>query len=282
MKMFCGTDEHLLQQKENNIADKAVKESQETLQQLMQNLQKRKSDVEQQIKSWQETEAAQVQGLQEQLQQEIAELKKKDAELKQLSLIDSHLVFLHNLSSLSEVSEDTSSCRTPSHPHCYFEEVAAAVSASGVRLQDFVRDTWTNISLKLAPETKTRARFLRYSWDIALDPNTADSVLKLSKGNRKVTHMDEDECPLEDDESLHPDSFLDFHQVLSGVPLTGRCYWEVELREFFADVAVTYKTISRSGYEMCQLQSPVFVPPEWARTWITLRVSCPSTASLKP
>ncbi|KAM9824557.1 E3 ubiquitin-protein ligase TRIM47-like [Neosynchiropus ocellatus] len=129
----------LLHQEEKNItdsADKSVKDSQETLQQLIQNLQKRMADVEQQIRSWQKTEGARVRGLQEQLQNEISELKKKDAELQKLSLTDSHLVFLQNFSSLSEVSEDTLSSRTHGSPHCCFEEEAAVLSASRDRLQE--------------------------------------------------------------------------------------------------------------------------------------------------
>ncbi|XP_053715550.1 tripartite motif-containing protein 16-like [Synchiropus splendidus] len=232
----------LLQQEQKTIrdsADKAVKDSQETLQQLIQNLQRRMSDVEQQIRSRQETEAARVRGHQEQLEQEIVELKKKDAELQQLSLTDSHLVFLQNWSSLSEVSEDTLSSRTHVRPHCCFEEVAAAVSASRERLQDLLRDTCTNISLMLAPQT--RAEFLRFSRDITLDPNTAHAELLLSEGNRKVTYLWK-ALP------HHPDRFTRYHQVLSKEPLTGRCYWEVEWRGA-VDVAVSYKNISRSGGE---------------------------------
>ncbi|KAM9826864.1 uncharacterized protein ACB057_013528 [Neosynchiropus ocellatus] len=236
----------LLQQEQKTIsdsADKALKDSQETLQQLIQNLQRSMSDVEQQIRSRQETEAARVRGLQEQLEQEIAELKKRDAELQQLSLTDSHLVFLQNWSSLSEVSEDLLSSRTHVRPHGCFEEVAAAVSASRDRLQDLLRDTWTNISLMLAPEPKTRAEFLRYSRDITLDPNTAHSWLLLSEGNRKVRDMNEDQSP-----PHHPDRFTDYSEVLSKEPLTGRCYWEVERRGAVV-VAVSYKNISRSGEE---------------------------------
>ncbi|XP_053716096.1 uncharacterized protein LOC128755998 [Synchiropus splendidus] len=233
----------LLQQEQKTIrdsADKAVKDSQESLQQMIQNLQRRMSDVEQQIRSRQETEAARVRGLQEPLEQEIAELKKKDAELQQLSLTDSHLVFLQNWSSPSEVSEDTLSSRTHVRPHCCFEEVTAAVSASRERLQDLLRDTCTNISLMLAPQT--RAEFLRFSRDITLDPNTAGSWLLLSEGNRKVTDMGVGQSP------PHPDRFIKYFQVLSKEPLTGRCYWEVE-RTKVIHVAVSYKNISRSGEE---------------------------------
>ncbi|XP_053715324.1 tripartite motif-containing protein 16-like [Synchiropus splendidus] len=235
----------LLQQEQKTIrdsADKAVKDSQEILQQMIQNLQRRMSDVEQQIRSRQETEAAGVRGVQEQLEQEIAELKKKDAELQQLSLTDSHLVFLQNWSSLSQVSEDTLSSRTHVRPHCCFEEVAAAVSASRERLQDLLRDTCTNISLMLGAEPKTRAEFLRFSQDITLDPNTACSWLVLSEGNRKVRNIGEDQSP------PHPDRFTNYTEVLSKEPLTGRCYWEVE-RTKVIHVAVSYKNISRSGEE---------------------------------
>ncbi|KAM8882060.1 tripartite motif-containing protein 16-like [Synchiropus picturatus] len=234
----------LLQQQQETIrdsADKAVKDSQESLQQMIQNLQRRMSDVEQQIRSQQETEAARVRGLQEQLEQEIAELKKKDAELQQLSLTDCHLVFLQSWSSPSEVSEDTFSSRTHVRPHCCFEEVSAAVSASRERLQDLLRDTCTNISLMLGVET--RAELLRFSQDITLDPNTAHSRLLLSEGNRKVRNMGKNQSP-----PHHPDRFTDYYQVLSKEPLTGRCYWEVE-RRADAFIAVSYKNISRSGEE---------------------------------
>ncbi|XP_053714664.1 tripartite motif-containing protein 16-like [Synchiropus splendidus] len=234
----------LLQQEQKTIrdsADKAVKDSQVILQQMIQDLQRRMSDVEQQIRSRQETEATGVRGLQEQLEQEIAELKKKDAELQQLSLTDSHLVFLQNWSSVSEVSEDTLSSRTHVRPHCCFEEVSAAVSASRERLQDLLRDTCTNISLMLKPQT--RAEFLRFSQDITLDPNTAHSWLLLSEGNRKVRDMGKDQSP-----PPHPDRFIDNAEVLSKEPLTGRCYWEVE-KIGIVIVAVSYKNISRSWEE---------------------------------
>ncbi|KAM9832118.1 tripartite motif-containing protein 16-like [Neosynchiropus ocellatus] len=236
----------LLQQQEENItvsADKAVKDSQETLNKLIQNLQRMMTDEEQLIRSQQRREVARVRGLQQQLQQEIIELKKKDSELQQLSLADSHLVFLQNSSSLSEVSEDLLS-RTQVHPQVCFEEVAAAVSASRARLQDLLRDTWTNISRMLAPEPKIRAEFLRHSRDITLDPATAHSELMLSEGCRKVTDMGKDQSP-----PHHPARFTNYPQVLSKETLTGRCYWEVKWTGYAGEVAVSYKNISRSGRE---------------------------------
>uniref|UniRef100_A0A8D3C2C2 B30.2/SPRY domain-containing protein n=1 Tax=Scophthalmus maximus TaxID=52904 RepID=A0A8D3C2C2_SCOMX len=72
---------------------------------------------------------------------------------------------------------------------------------------------------------KTREEFLTYSQEITLDPNTANTRLLLSEGNRKVTFMKEEQFY-----SSHPDRFTNYFQVLSRESLTGRCYWEVEWR----------------------------------------------------
>ncbi|KAM8843228.1 E3 ubiquitin/ISG15 ligase TRIM25-like [Synchiropus picturatus] len=236
-----------LQLEEKKIAlcaNKTVMDSQQMLIQLIQNIQRRMSKVEEQISSRQETETARVRGLQEQLKQEIAELKKKDAELQQLSHTHSHTVFLQNLSSLSEVSEDTFSSRTHVPPHHCFEEVAAAMAASRALLQDLLRDLWTNISLILTPQSAPRLPLLTHSQDVTLDPNTAHSKLLLSEGNRRVTNMRKDQSPLP-----HPDRFTDYLQVLSENSLSGCCYWEVEWTGLAAEVAVAYRSIRRSGGE---------------------------------
>ncbi|KAM9827048.1 tripartite motif-containing protein 16-like [Neosynchiropus ocellatus] len=238
-------DVKLLQSEEKKIAvsaDRAVKDSLKILNHLF-------HTVEQQIRSRQQSEASRVRCLQEQLEQEIAELEKRDAELQQLSHIDNHAIFLQNLFSLSEPDEETLDTRTRVHRHCSFEEVAAVVSASKVQLQDFMRDQWTKTSLMLTPdqrllsedEPKTRAEFLKYSQGITLDPNTASSRLFLSEGKRKLTDMRNGQS-----NRHHPDRFTDYLQVLSKETLTGRCYWEVE-RTGEVEVAVTYRNISRSA-----------------------------------
>ncbi|KAI3366645.1 hypothetical protein L3Q82_009322 [Scortum barcoo] len=90
--------------------------------------QKRSSDVKQQLRSQQETEVSRVKELQEKLEQEITELKRKDADLKQLSQTEDHNQFLHNYPSLSALSQSTDSSSIQIRPLRYFEEVTAAVS----------------------------------------------------------------------------------------------------------------------------------------------------------
>ncbi|XP_034752853.1 E3 ubiquitin-protein ligase TRIM21-like [Etheostoma cragini] len=127
--------------------------------------------------------------------------------------------------------------------------LTAAVSELRDKLQDVLREERTTVSLTgtevdvllLQHEPKTRAGFLQYSREITLDPNTANTWLLLSEGNRKATFMRQQQSY-----SSHQDRFTDWPQVLSRESLTGRCYWEVEIRgELY--VAVAYKNISRAG-----------------------------------
>jgi len=248
-------DVKLLQQEVeaiNRSADKAVEDSEEIFTELIRLMEKRRSDVKQQVRSQQETEVSGVKELEEKLQQEITELKRKDAELMKLSHTQDHTQFLHNYSSLSPLSESTDSSSINIRPLRYFEDVTTAVSEVRDKLQDVLREKWTNISQTVTdvdvllsnsqPEPKTRAGFLKYSCEITLDPNTAHTYLLLSEGNRKVTIMDKKQSY-----SSHPDRFTDYCQVLSRESLTGRCYWEVEWRGGGVHVAVTYKNISRAG-----------------------------------
>ncbi|XP_053177471.1 E3 ubiquitin/ISG15 ligase TRIM25-like [Scomber japonicus] len=247
-------DVKLLQQEVEAVsrsADKAVEDSEKIFTQLIRLLQKRSSDVKQQIRSQQETEVSGVKELQEKLQQEITELKRKDAELKQLSHTEDHNQFLHNYPSVSQLSEPTDSSSINIRPLRYFEDVTTAVSELRDKLQDILRDEWTNISLTVTevdvllsePEPKTRAEFLKYSREITLDPNTVHTDLLLSDGNRKVKGTGQQQSY-----SSHTDRFTDYCQVLSRESLTGRCYWEVEWSGGVL-VAVAYKNINRAGYE---------------------------------
>nr|XP_033506341.1 tripartite motif-containing protein 16-like [Epinephelus lanceolatus] len=253
-------DVKLLQQEVEAIsrsADKAVEDSEKIFTELIRLMEERRSDVEQQVRSQQETEVSRVKELQEKLEQEITELKRKDAELEELSHTEDHTQFLHNYPSLSALSESTHSSSFNIRPLSYFEDVTAAVSEVRDKLQDVLRETWTNVSLTVTdmdvllsdskPEPKTRAEFLRYSCEITLDPNTAHTHLFLSEGNRKVTLMKKQQSY-----PSHINRFTECWQVLSKESLTGRCYWEVKKRGTRVDVVVAYKNISRVwGLDEC-------------------------------
>ncbi|XP_039662402.1 E3 ubiquitin/ISG15 ligase TRIM25-like [Perca fluviatilis] len=236
----------------NRSADEAVRASEKIFTELVGLVEKRSSAVTEEIRSQQKTEVSRAKELQEKLEEEIAELRKKDAELEQLTHTDNHIQFLHNYLSLSHLSESTDSPRLHIHPLQYFEDVIAAVSEARDELQDILFGKCLKISQKVSevdvllpqPEPETRDEFLQYYRQITLDANTVNAGLSLSEENRKATVMREKELYCS-----HADRFTDWLQVLGSESLTGRCYWEVERSSGGISVAVAYKDISRTGSE---------------------------------
>ncbi|XP_078121148.1 tripartite motif-containing protein 16-like, partial [Sander vitreus] len=249
-------DVKLLQQEVeaiNHSVSKAVEYSKKIFSSLIYFIERESTAVERKIRIQQNTQVMRAKELQEKLKQEITELKRKDAELKKLSDTEDHNQFLHNYSSLSPLSESTDSSSINIRPLRYFEDVTAAVLEVKGKLQDVLNETWTHISMTVTEadvllsdprrEPKTRADFLTYSREITLDPNTVNTMLLLSKGNRKATVMREKQIYFR-----HPDRFDVMTQVLSREGLTRRCYWEVEWRGRGVEVTVAYKNISRAGW----------------------------------
>ncbi|XP_032365004.1 tripartite motif-containing protein 16 isoform X2 [Etheostoma spectabile] len=218
----------------NYSADKAVEDSEKIFTELIRVIEKRSSEVKEQIRSSQKTEVSRVKELQEKLDQEIVDLKKKNVELEELSRLEDPTQFLHSYLSLSKLTGSTNSPVPKTNRLWYFESVMAAVKAARDKMQNILTE-----KLPLAEPT-TRAEFLRYSCQITMDPNTVGASLDLSEGNSKVTYVKNTKYP------AHPDRFLQTTQVLSEDGLTGRCYWEVETSRP-ALVAVAYKSIGRSG-----------------------------------
>ncbi|XP_030259880.1 tripartite motif-containing protein 16-like [Sparus aurata] len=233
----------------NGSADKAVEHSEKIVNEMIGLMEKKFAGIKKRIIAKQETEVSRVKELQEKLEQEITELKRKDAELKKLSHTEDYNQFLHNYPSLSALSESTHTSSINIQPLKYFEDVTAAVSEVRDKLRKLLNKNWANVSLSvsevdvllLQPEPKTRAGFKRYSQEITMDPNTAHTQLLLSKGNRIATVTSKPQP-----DSSHPDRFTECYQVLSTESLTGRCYWEVKWREGGGYVAVAYKNISRA------------------------------------
>ncbi|XP_017280455.1 tripartite motif-containing protein 16-like [Kryptolebias marmoratus] len=249
-------DVNLLQEEEEAInvsAEKTVEDSEKIFTELIRVIQGRSSEVKQLVRSQQETEVSRVKELQGKLEQEIAELKKEAAELKQLSNTEEHNQFLHSYPSVSELSESPYSSSINVRPLSYFKDVTAAVSELRDKLRDILRDTWTNISLRVTevdvllsePEPKNRADFLKYSHDITLDPNTAHVNLLLSEGNKKVTLTQNINRSVVD----HSERFTVKFQILSKESLMGRCYWEMKWGGNGGYVAVAYKDVDKQKDE---------------------------------
>ncbi|XP_074467320.1 tripartite motif-containing protein 16-like isoform X1 [Sebastes fasciatus] len=245
-------DMKVLQQRVEAInlsADEAVRDSEKIFTELIRLIEKRSSEVKQQIRSQQTTQVSRAKELEEKLQQEITELRRKDTELETLSHTEDHLHFLNNYPSLSRLSESKDVPSIDICPLRSFEDVTAAVSEARDKLQAVLSEEWGKISLAVTgvdvlppqAEPRTRAEFMKYSCQITLDPNTVNNRLSLSDRDRKATLMKGDQLYLD-----HQDKFRERWQVLSREGLTGRCYWEVK-RSGIVRIAVAYKDIRRTG-----------------------------------
>ncbi|XP_074524624.1 tripartite motif-containing protein 16-like [Halichoeres trimaculatus] len=244
-------DVQLLQQRVeafNLSADEAVRDSERSLTQLIRLMEKTRSEVTQQIRDQQKSQVSRATELEEKLQQEISDLRRRDTELEELSRSEDHLHFLRNYPSLSGLSPPGDRPSMDLCPLGSFKAVTAAVSELKDKLQAALREDWlssssapTQVEVSAPPEPKTRAQFLRYSRKITLDPHTVNRDLLLSDGGRKIKVTYPEQVYTD-----HPDRFVDMWQVLSKEGLTGRCYWEVK-RSGCVDVAVAYKDIRRRG-----------------------------------
>ncbi|KAM9779936.1 tripartite motif-containing protein 16-like [Neosynchiropus ocellatus] len=240
----------LLQQVEENInhsADKALQDSDEIFDEIIRQIQERKTHVEKEIRTRQETEVSRVRGLQEELKKEITELRRQDDEFGELLDTMDNVVFLQRV---MPVVKDTPSSKVNIPSHGDFENLRAVLSQFRDQFQNFLQVSWTSFTLNLTREKtlqsdpKTRDDFLNYALEMSLDPNTAHQRLLLSEGSRRVTLGRETRSP-----KSHPDRFIKHWQVLTRETLTGRCYWEVERAGGDAAVAVVHKSISRAGEE---------------------------------
>ncbi|XP_038841915.1 tripartite motif-containing protein 16-like [Salvelinus namaycush] len=230
-------------------AQSAVEDSDQIFTELIRSIERRSSEVKELIRAQEKAQVSQAEGLLEQLKQEIAELRKRSTELEQLSHTEDHIHFLQSYQSLSSISVSSDLPSIVVRPLQYFGDVSKTVSELREKLEDFLKGEWTKISttvnivdVVLPPEPKTREQLLQYSCQLTLDPNTANTLLSLSEGNRKVTYTDQVQ-PYPD----HPDRFTNYWQVLCREGLSGRCYWEVEWTgKWVVVTAVSYKDISRT------------------------------------
>ncbi|XP_045562278.1 tripartite motif-containing protein 16-like [Salmo salar] len=229
-------------------AQAAVEDSDQIFTELIRSIERRSSEVKELIRAQEKAQVSQAEGLLEQLKQEIAELRKRSTELEQLSHTEDHIHFLQRYQSLSSISVSSDLPSIVVRPLQYFGDVSKTVSELREKLEDFLKGEWTKISttvnivdVVLPPEPKTREQLLQYSCQLTLDPNTAQTLLSLSEGNRKVTYTDQVQ-PYPD----HPDRFTNYCQVLCREGLSGRCYWEVEWSGDRVETAVSYKDISRT------------------------------------
>ncbi|KAJ8278232.1 hypothetical protein GJAV_G00085370 [Gymnothorax javanicus] len=176
-------------------AQAAVEDSERIFTELIRSIERRRSEVKELIRDQEKAEVSRVEGLLEQLEQEIAELRRRDAELEQLSHTEDHIHFLQSCQSFCALlgSGDLPSISVSSHDS--FEAVRKSFSELKERLEDVFKLELVKISESVKEvhtvEPRTREDFLQYSCQLTLDPKSAHGNLRLSEWNRRVTRMEE-------------------------------------------------------------------------------------------
>ncbi|XP_058872224.1 tripartite motif-containing protein 16-like [Acipenser ruthenus] len=232
-----------------------IKESEKIFTELIRSIEKIHTEVIELIGANEKAAVNQAEGRMKKLEQEIAELRRRNAELKQLSETEDHIHFLQNFQSLCAPPEAEDLPSVTVNTDISFEAVRKAVSELKDHIEDFCKGELVKITTTVnevavyslqAPEPRNRAEFLKYSCQLTLDPNTAYRKLCLSEWNRKVTWRRETQRYPDD----HSERFDRCAQVLCREGLSGtRCYWEIEWSGGGASIGVTYKGISRKGWD---------------------------------
>ncbi|KAG9327911.1 hypothetical protein JZ751_018374, partial [Albula glossodonta] len=173
-------------------AQAAVEDSERIFAELICSIERRRSEVKELIRDQEKAAVSEAEGLLERLEQEIAELRRRDAELEQLSHTEDHIHFLQSCESLCAPPGCGDSPRVTFDPHVSFGFVRKSVSELKERLEEVckselhqITQSVKGVSIVLHPEPRTRAEFLQYSCELTLDPNTAHRLLCLSGRNRE-------------------------------------------------------------------------------------------------
>ncbi|XP_059377178.1 tripartite motif-containing protein 16-like isoform X4 [Carassius carassius] len=225
-------------------AQTAVEDSERIFTELIRSIERSRSELIRLIRDQEKTAVSRAEGRLERLEQEINDLRRRDAELEQLSHTQDHIQFLQSFQSLSAPPESTDVNDDLFSSLFSSDALRESVHQLRDKLEDFCKEQLKKISDRV-PFTSidlwTRNDFLQYSHQLTLDLNTAHKLLRLSKSNRVITFTNTDQ-PYPD----HPDRFDVYQQVLCRESVCGRCYWEIEWRGYVF-ISVSYKSISRKG-----------------------------------
>ncbi|XP_026083695.1 tripartite motif-containing protein 16-like [Carassius auratus] len=231
-------------------AQTAVEDSERIFTELIRSIKRSRSELIRLIRDQEKTAVSPAEERLERLEQEINDLRRRDAELEQLSHTQDHIQFLQSFQSLSAPPESTD---------VNDDLFSSLVSSDGLResvhqlrdkLEDFCKEELKKISDRVTFTNivpRTRKDFLQYSHQLTLDLNTVNKHLRLSENNKVIT-VTYTVQPYPD----HPDRFDVYRQVLCRESVCGRCYWELEWSGHYGvRISVSYKSISRKGGVEC-------------------------------
>uniref|UniRef100_A0A672S0R4 Uncharacterized protein n=1 Tax=Sinocyclocheilus grahami TaxID=75366 RepID=A0A672S0R4_SINGR len=222
-------------------AQTAVEDSERIFTELIRSIERNRSEVTQLIRDQEKAAVSLAEEQLKQLEQEIEDLRRRDAELEQLSHTYHHIHFLQSFRSLSVPPGSTDSPSITVSSRLSFDDVGKSVSHLREKLEHFCREEIKMISGK--------CKYL---------------IINVLSELSDVSFPD------------HLNRLEFWVQVLYRESVCGRCYWEVEWSGW-VDISVSYKSICRTGVgnELVKLAAK-FKTPGLAKSFRRVFTDCQS------
>uniref|UniRef100_A0A8C2JWA8 Tripartite motif-containing protein 16-like n=1 Tax=Cyprinus carpio TaxID=7962 RepID=A0A8C2JWA8_CYPCA len=258
LEVFCRTDQKcicvlcmIIEHKNHDIvsaadqrtekqrsAQTAVEDSERIFTELIRSIERSRSELIRLIRDQEKTAVSRAEERLERLEQEINDLRRRDAELEQLSHTQDHIQFLQSFQSLSAPPESTDVNDDLFSSLFSSDALRESVHQLRDKLEDFCKED---------NKKKKKKNIIDFSpsdsHQFTLDLNTVNENLRLSERNRVITDTGTDHLYPD-----HPDRFDYWDQVLCRESVCGRCYWEIEWSgDNGVRISVSYKSISRKG-----------------------------------
>ncbi|XP_042596245.1 tripartite motif-containing protein 16-like [Cyprinus carpio] len=218
---------------QKRFAQTALEDSERIFTELIRSIERSCSELIRLIREQEKTAVSRAEGRLERLEQEINDLRRRDAELEQLSHTQDHIQFLQSFQSLSAPPESTDVNDDLLISLFSSDALRESVLQLRDKLEDFCKEQLKKIS--------DRGKVLEIQF--TLDLNTAYKRLRLSESNRVITVTGTDQSYPD-----HPDRFDYLCQVLCRESVCGCCYWELQWSgDNGVRISVSYKSMSRKG-----------------------------------
>ncbi|XP_076873269.1 tripartite motif-containing protein 16-like [Brachyhypopomus gauderio] len=243
-------------------AQAAVEVTERICKETINSIQKKCLQVTEMIRGQEKVEVSRAEGLLEKREQEIADLKRRLAEVEQLSLTEDHIPFLQSFQSLSAFLQTEEKPTGSINTQFAFDDIDKILSEikdslddsfstslekiSNTHLISQITEVFSYSEVISEPEPTCREDFLQYICKLSLDPSTANEYLYLSEENSAVERKQKAQQYPD-----LPERFGYYCQVLCQEAVSRRSYFEVEWRgKDISSVAVSYKGIMRKGVSL--------------------------------
>ncbi|KAL1248203.1 hypothetical protein QQF64_021521, partial [Cirrhinus molitorella] len=212
LKETQKTFQQRIQQKEKDVqqlretveshkrsAQTAVEDSKRIFTELIRSIKRRCSELIRLIRDQEKAAVSRTEGRLERLEQEINDLRRREAELEQLSHTQDHIQFLQIFQSLPAPPESTDVNDNPFISLFSFDDLRESVHQLRDKLEDSCKEELKKISDRVTSTNivpRTRNDFLQYSHQLTLDLSTVNKSLRLSESNKVITYTDTDQSKM--------------------------------------------------------------------------------------